>query len=231
MSADWDASLHATMSACRSPCSPSPASPRSTRSAPTRSSARSPAGRSSFVGKERGEVRTDVGSLGITVDHRLRRTARGRHRPGPRRRRQPGAARGRGDARLAAPRRRRHAAGRPRSAPARWCSAPPACSTGRQGDRPLALPRAAARVRRRAGRRPLGRGRQVPDRGGRLRRDRHGAPPGRQGGRARSSPRRSSWRSSTTRSRPSTPGPRRRPRRRWSSWCAATSARRLALAA
>ena len=52
------------------------------------------------------------------------------------------------------------------------------------------------------------------------RRDRHGPAPGRPGGRARRSPRRSSSASSTTPTRPSTPARRRRRRRRSSSWSA-----------
>ena len=59
---------------------------------------------------------------------------------------------------------------------------------GQAGDLPLALPRAAARVRRRPGRRALRRGRQDDHRRRRLGRDRHGAAPGRPGGRPRGRP-------------------------------------------
>jgi len=58
-----------TMPPCRSPFSPSPASPPSTPSAPTRSFARSPTGRCSSSARNAARSRTDVGSLGITVDH------------------------------------------------------------------------------------------------------------------------------------------------------------------
>ena len=85
---------------------------------------------------------------------------------------------------------------------------------GQAGDRPLALPRAAARLRRRPGRRPLRRGRQGDHRRRRLRRHRHGPAPGRPRGRPRGRRRRSSWASSTTPSRPSTPAPPPRPRPR-----------------
>ena len=88
----------------------------------------SPAGRSSSSAAQKGEVRTEAARLGLSADHALDEVDRARHRPRPRRRRQPAAARGRGGALLAARGRRARPNGRPRSAPARWCSAPPACS-------------------------------------------------------------------------------------------------------
>ena len=174
-----------------------------------------------FVGKERGEVRTDVGSLGLTVDHDFA------ERPEADILLVPG---GEGNRALLDDEEVLDWV-RGVDAGSRWTTS--VCTgslvlgaagllAGQEGDRPLAPPRAAARVRRRPGRRPLGRGRQVPHRGGRLGRDRHGAPPGRPRERPASSPRRSSWRSSTTPSRPTTPGPRTRPRRRWSTPSAPT---------
>ena len=74
---------------------------------------------------------------------RARRARRPGLAPRPRRRGQPAAARRRRGARLAARRARDHDAGRPRSAPARWCSAPPGILDGQARDQPLGLPRAA----------------------------------------------------------------------------------------
>ena len=80
--------------------------------------------------------------------------------------------------------------GRPLSARARCCSAPPVCWRA-SGQHPLAVPGAPRGVRCRPGRRPLRRGRQDDHRRRRHRRARHGPAPRRAGGRARGRPGRS----------------------------------------
>ena len=140
-----------------------------------------------FVAPEKGQVRTDSGALGLSADYSLDEVERGGHRPRPRRRRQPPAAGATSGPRLAAQDRRRQQvddlglhrlAGARRRRPAR----------GQARDLQLALPRPSRRIRGRAGRRPLRRGRQADHRRRRHRRDRHGAAPGRARGRPRGRP-------------------------------------------
>ena len=87
-----------------------------------------PAGRCAFVGKEKGEVRDERGTLGLIADHSLDEVTEPDIVLVPGGAGQPAADGGRGGPLLAARGRSSRPNGRPRSAPARSSSAPPACS-------------------------------------------------------------------------------------------------------
>ena len=175
---------------------------------------RLPGRRDHLARHEPGPVGTDTGQLAPGRRRRLRGPARSGDpgRAGRHRHRTPCSTTSASSAGSGAPTRPR--SGPPRSAPARCCSAPPACSTGSRrpatGSTSTTLERYGARptepARRRAG--------QGDHRGRRVVGDRHGPDVWRRRSPGPRWPRRSSWRSSTTRSRRSTPArsTRRRPR-------------------
>ena len=157
--------------------------------------------------------RTDNGMLRIVAETALDERAQPRDRRRPRRHRDARADERRARCSTGCASAHEHERlDDARSAPARWCSARPACSTGSSATTHWLAMDTLAATRRAPDGRARGRAGQDHHRRRRVGRHRHGASRSRRRSRATTSRRRSSSASSTTRSRRSTPArPRRRP--------------------